>query len=421
MRKLRVLLASEPMEYGVLSYLERLFEGLDRSRCEPALAYSPHRMAPQAKRLVAGLVERGIRVRSLPFHRGLGAGDVTAALCLLAEVRAFRPDVLHLHSTKAGLIGRAVARVLGITVVYTPHGTSWHYTGPILGRVQRSLERALRPATDLLLSVCPEEAGTFVREIGFHPARVRVIRNAVDLPERTAVVAARDRLRAALGISPRETWLVFVGRLTPEKGLDVLLQALRSDLAVDGLLVVGDGADRSWLEAEATAATIPVRFCGYREDVSPFLAAADVFVMPSRSEGLPFSLLEAMAHGLPVVCSSVGGIPRAAENCGRLVPPDSPSALAAALRELAQDAETRRALGEAARARVARDAGIPAMLSAIHQAYEDVHALGGRSRLRVARDERAGLPHARGERALAIGGSSSVSSTQAPTPAAQRT
>jgi glycosyltransferase involved in cell wall biosynthesis len=418
MRKLRVLIASEPMEYGVLSYLERLFEGLDRSRCEPALAYSPHRMAPQGKRLVAGLVERGIRVRSLPFQRRVGAGDVTAVLHLLAEVRAFRPDVLHVHSTKAGLVGRAVARMLRIPVLYTPHGTSWHYTGPIVGRVQRSLERAFRRATDLLLSVCPEEASAFVREVGFHPGRVRVVRNGVRVPDRSAIRAARERMRATLGISQREIWLAFVGRLTSEKGLDALLRALRADLAVDGLLVVGDGPERASLEAEAAAATIPVRFCGYQEDVSPFLAAADVFVQPSRSEGLPFSVLEAMAHGLPVVCSDVGGIRSTVESCGRLVPPDAPAPLLAALRELVRHAEVRLALGEAARARVAKEFGVAAMLSEIHAAYEDADGLRTRGRL-VAGDERARAGRRMGERIRRVGGG--AASLEAPASGAPTT
>src|SRR5882724_335501 len=103
MTRRRVLVASEPMEYGVLSYLEHLFAGLDRTRWEPALAFSPHRMAPQARTLVARLAAQGVRVRSLPLCRGFGIGDLIGALHLVREMRAFRPDVVHLHSTKAGL------------------------------------------------------------------------------------------------------------------------------------------------------------------------------------------------------------------------------------------------------------------------------------------------------------------------------
>ena len=374
-----MLLASEPMEYGVLSYLERVFAGLDRSRVEPALAYSPRRMAPQGRTLVDRLARDGIRVCALPFHRGIGRGDATAAARLRAEVRAFGPDVVHLHSTKAGLIGRPIARSAGVRVLYTPHGTSWHYTGRVVGRLQLALERILRRLTDGLLAVCPEEAHAFVEEVGFPSARVRVIRNGVPLRSRTRLVAERRRARASLEVPDDETWAVFVGRLTHEKGLDVLLRALEEPVGLGGLLVVGDGPERKALEALATRATLPVRFCGYHEDVSGFLAAADVFVQPSRSEGLPFSLLEAMAHGLPVVCSDVGGMRAAVGDCGRVVPPDDPRTLAASLRRLALDGETRRTVGEAARSRVAREFGVGRMIDALHEAYAEACGLDPRS------------------------------------------
>ena len=377
----RVLVVSEPMEYGVLSYLERLFEGLDMSRWQPALAFSPHRMAPQGTKLVATLVERRITVCSLSFRRAAGAGDARAAWQLLAAIRRFRPDIVHLHSTKAGVIGRVIARTLPVSVLYTPHGTSWEYTGPIMGRVQLLLERALRRATSLLLAVCAEEARTFVEHVGFPRDRVRVIRNGVRVPEHDSLLAARARARAAYGMSPGEVWLLFVGRLTDEKGLDVLLRGLETDPVAHGLLVVGDGPERARLEAAASRARIPVRFCGYQEDVSHFLAAADVFVQPSRSEGLPFTVLEAMAHRLPVVCSRVGGIESAVAGCGRVVAPDDPVQLAACLQDMSRDARLRRALGDAGRARVAREFSTTAMLSALHDAYDEAYDLGRRGRL----------------------------------------
>ena len=366
----RVLLVSEPMEYGVLSYLERLCEGLDGARWEPALVFSPRRMAPQGRRLVRRLVARGCRVRGVPFHRGLGSGDARAAIELLREIRAFRPDVLHLHSTKAGLVGRMLGALLGTPALYTPHGTSWHYTGRLLGRVQLAFERALRHVTTTLVSVCPEEASAFVDEVGFDATRVRVVRNGVHVPDADAVVRARATARAALGMGPNEIWLGFVGRLTAEKGVDVLLRALVANPGPDGLLVVGDGPDRPALEAAARRGRVPVRFCGFQDDVSPLLAAADVFVQPSRSEGLPFALLEAMAHGVPVVCARVGGMPGVVDGCGVLVPPDDPAALADALRDLVHDPAGRQQLGAAGRARVTRDFGDGAMLAGVERAYE---------------------------------------------------
>jgi glycosyltransferase involved in cell wall biosynthesis len=360
------------MEYGVLSYLERLFAGLDPAQWEPALLYSSRRLAPQGRRLVAALAARGVHVRSLPFRRGMSLGDGSAALGLAAQIRGFRPDLVHLHSTKAGLIGRPVARLLGVPVAYTPHGTSWHYTGAVVGRVQRIVERVCRSATDLLLAVCPQEARAFVEEVGVSPERTRVVPNGVAAPDRQEILAIRRQRRALLGIAESELWLLFVGRLTHEKGLDVLLHALREHVGAHGLLVVGDGTERARLEAEATRAAIPVRFCGYQEDVSPFFAAADLFVQPSRSEGLPFALLEAMAHGLPVLSSVVGGVAEALGPCGVLVPPGRPDELARRLRALVADGSERAAFARAARARVVRTFGVPAMLAGLHAAYAEL-------------------------------------------------
>jgi glycosyltransferase involved in cell wall biosynthesis len=172
-------------------------------------------------------------------------------------------------------------------------------------------------------------------------------------------------------MAPEEVWAIFVGRLTREKGVDVLLRALEGDAGVDGLLVVGDGAERPRLEAGAARTAVPVRFCGYHEDVSGFLAAGDIFVQPSRSEGLPFAVLEAMAHGLPIVCSHVGGLSSAVDGCGRLVPRDDPLALGCTLRALARDVPLRRVLGAAGTRRVVEEFGVPPMMAALHRAYDE--------------------------------------------------
>src|SRR4029077_2798371 len=115
---------------------------------------------------------------------------------------------------------------------------------------------------------------------------------------------------------------------------DVLVAAAEAGTGADGVLVVGEGPDRPGLEARARQGHLPVRFVGYQADVSPFLAAADVFVQPSRSEGLPFAALEAMAHGLPVVAAGVGGLAGALAVVGELVPPADADALASTLRRV---------------------------------------------------------------------------------------
>jgi glycosyltransferase involved in cell wall biosynthesis len=378
MSRVRVLVVSEPMEYGVLAYLERVCEGLDPARFALALAVSPRRMAPQGRHLLARLAARGVPVRRLPFHRGLGVGDVPAAAGLLEEVRAFGPDLVHAHSTKAGIAARLVAGPLGVPVLYTPHGTSWHYTGRLVGAAQLAVERALRRLTHAVVAVCREEARAFVREVGHRPERVLVVPNGVAVPEAPRLAATRARARRALGLRDGDVWVLFVGRLTREKGADLLLDAVEAGTGADGVVVVGDGGERPVLEARARRAGVTVRFAGYQADVTPFLAAADVFVQPSRSEGLPFTALEAMAHGLPVVSTAVGGLGSAVGDAGLVVAPEDGRGLGEALRALARDAERRHRLGEAGRRRVARRFDVAAMLGALERIYEEA-ARGGRA------------------------------------------
>jgi hypothetical protein len=157
-------------------------------------------MAPQGGGSSAAWSRAAAASAACPSTAGSASGDARAAIALLREIRAFRPDVLHLHSTKAGLVGRMLGALLGTPALYTPHGTSWHYTGQLLGRVQLALERALRHVTTTLVSVCPEEASAFVDEVGFDATRVRVVRNGVHVPEPDAVAQARAAARAALGM-----------------------------------------------------------------------------------------------------------------------------------------------------------------------------------------------------------------------------
>jgi glycosyltransferase involved in cell wall biosynthesis len=195
--------------------------------------------------------------------------------------------------------------------------------------------------------------------------------------------------------APRTAWapaqaplrLITVARLSPEKGLEDLLTAVASaggagaDLAVE---LVGDGPDRERLEALAgeLGITDRVRFAGFvgtRPDLVERLDAADVFVLPSRSEGLPHSVVEAMARGLPVVASAIGGLPELlGEGSGIIVPPRDPDALAAVLVDLAADRAKLDDLSARSVARVARfepDAQARELCERLVAAYPQLGAL----------------------------------------------
>ena len=164
--------------------------------------------------------------------------------------------------------------------------------------------------------------------------------------------------RARLGLDPDAFLVVGLGRLVPIKGFDLLvraLPALAAQIPSARVLLVGDGGERAALAAIAASlgVTERLRMTGEIFDVTAPLAAADVLAVPSRNEGMGRVIVEAMALGIPVVATAVGGIPDVVTDgeCGRLVAPDDVEALAAALLELGRDGALRAKLGEAAEAR----------------------------------------------------------------------
>ena len=274
----------------------------------------------------------------------LGRGRMKRGTAALRYFRFFRPDVVHAHNPTslhyaalAKLVSRAgiVVTVHGETHARPGSALEW-YLASSVGVVSHAALRNLR--------------------VPCAAAKLDVVHNGI------APVAysrtKRDAMRRDLGVS--ETFVgIIVARLSGQKGHATLLQSL-SSLRGPGvnllMLIVGDGAQRSELERQAQALSLDdrmVRFLGARSDVDQLLRAADFFVLPSDTEGLPLSVLEAMAHGLPIVASRVGGIPELIEHDehGLLVPPGDPPALAEAIRTLSADPLLGRRLGDAARAR----------------------------------------------------------------------
>ncbi len=189
-------------------------------------------------------------------------------------------------------------------------------------------------------------------------SQLRVVRSGIDVSAWARDEDARIAARAELGALDTTLVVGAVGALTPEKGRLHLLEAfaLLDPARRDARLVLlGDGPLREALEARAHGLAIAdhVHFLGFRDDVATWLSALDVFVAPSESEGLSLSLMQAMAAGLPVVASAVGGMPEVVgpDGAGRLVPPADVAELSAALAELSEEAALREALGRAARAR----------------------------------------------------------------------
>ena len=266
-------------------------------------------------------------------------------------VRLARGGLLHAHDYKAlalSLVAGALARA---PVVATFHGDTGHLARVVV------YERLARRAARFTVAVAAT-SGPLATAIRTAAPRtpVHVIPNGITIGP-LPTPAERAAAREALGLAARAPVVAFVGRLSREKAPEVLLRAVQGTGVQ--LLVAGEGPLRAALESEADPSQ--VRFLGFVSDVGPVLAAADLLALPSRTEGLPLAVLEAMAVGVAVVASAVGSLPEVlGEGAGVLVPAGDVGALRQALQSLSAP-EDRARLASVARRRVESRYGAAAM------------------------------------------------------------
>jgi glycosyltransferase involved in cell wall biosynthesis len=320
-----VLHVAQPREGGVAGYV------VAACRDQLARGWNVTVACPDGGRLADDLTRAGIPRLRWPAVRSPGPESMAEALRLRALTERIRPDVVHLHASKAGLAGRLGLRRRRLPVLFQPHGWSWLAVEGALRTASMSWERAAARRTDLFLCVgeAEEQQG---RSHGIR-GRYAVVHNGVDLDRfRPAGDAARAGARARLGLPATAPLAVCVGRVTRQKGQDVLLgawPAVRWRCPSARLALVGDG---DLLPALRAAAPPGVTFAGAVDDVRDWLAAADVVVLPSRWEGLSLTVLEAFAAGRGVVVSDVPGLAEVVTaGVGARVAPGDPVALADAL------------------------------------------------------------------------------------------
>ena len=291
--------------------------------------------------------------------------DALATVQLARLVRRERPHVIHTHTAKAGAVGRVAALVAGGSprplVVHTFHGHVLRgYFGPLTTAWFRLVERSLARASDALVAVSPQVRDDLVALGVAPPEKFAVVRLGIELERRVAVQpGAREDARRLLGVPEGRFVVGWSGRLTPVTRTDDVLLAverLRRRGVDAGLCMLGDGPDRVRVEHRARALGIAkvCLYLGYQDDVAPWYAAFDAFVLPSVNEGTPVSVIEALAAGRPVVATRVGGVPDVVRDGvdGFLVDSGDVDALAERLHRLAADRELRERMGAAGRARV---------------------------------------------------------------------
>lgn len=319
--------------------------------------------------------ERGVEALVINKRPGL---DFTLPPRLLKFFRARQAALVHTHDPQSLVYASVAGRLAGASVVHTKHGET-------IERARRHfLRRMAAHWVNAFVAVSESTAQTAMRRSEVGPEKIRVITNGVDVERFSSNARARAEVRDELGIDAG-AWVVgAVGRLVPEKHHALLFRAMAPLL--DGgqthLVIAGDGTCRPDLcaivDAWPPSRRTHVHLLGERRDVARLLAGFDVFALSSRSEGLPLAVLEAMASGLPVVATAVGGLSSLVINevTGILVPPDDPDQLRKGLLAMSNRRDRARAMGAAARETITRRYSLDQMADRYMDVYRG--ALAGR-------------------------------------------
>ena len=370
MQRGAVLQVCQPEDGGVAEHVLRLARGLtERGWPVEAAVSGDSTIAP-------ALAQAGIVVHELPLTREPGARDLRSARALRKLDRERGYSIVHAHSSKAGALVRGALRHPR-RLVYTPHCFAFAaVSGEARRRAYRAIEQALVPRSGAILAVCEWEADLARRQLRRAAGRVRVVPNGV--PD----CGPADPHPELVAFRGEEPLAGLVSVLRPQKDPLLALRAA-ARLARGGglpgrLAIVGNGELRAQVQGEIARLGVEdrVRWFPFEGSVGPYLRALDAFVLPSAWEALPLSVLEAMSCELPVVATTVGGVPEAVEDgvTGRLVAPGDAPALAAALAEVLGDADVRRRWGAAGRSAFERRFRVDPMIDSVAEVYSQLGA-----------------------------------------------
>lgn len=307
--------------------------------------------------------------------------DLCAFIILVGIMRRGKYDMVHTHSSKAGILGRWAARMAGVKcIVHTPHGHVFYgYFSSRATRFFAGLESVTARITDKLVALTArgiEEHLTF--GVGTR-AQWTAIPSGIDLGKFSYDAQEGLRVRQSLGIAADALVFVTVARLDPVKGHIFLLKAMAGITSLypsARLIIVGDGSERKILEEalQDLGLTEHVFLVGNKRNVPAFLSAGDVFLLGSLNEGMGRAAVEAMASGLPLIVSRVGGLTELIEDGkeGFLVEPGNSRAFAASMRTLAADKTLRKTMSDQAMLKADRKFSIRTMIRSIETLYEEI-------------------------------------------------
>ena len=336
----RILHVSQPVDAGVAVVLAELAE------YQHSTGWDVHVACPPEGWLVDRLAANAIPHHSWRASRSPGPSSLAEARQLRSMIDDLRPDVVHLHSSKAGLAGRLALRG-SVPTVFQPHAWSFHALTGTMATASTLWERLAIRWTDLVVAVSGGELDEG-RSHGINPVRSVVVPNGVDLQRYAPVDRAQARARLGLAEGPLA---VCLGRLARQKGQDRLVALwpqVRALVPDAQLVLVGDGPDAASLREAAGDGVV---LAGPTSTPQDWYAAADLVVMPSRWEGMALVPLEAMACARTVVGFDVTGLREAIDDAGAVVPQDDSAALAAEVARRLADPQLAAAEGARGRQR----------------------------------------------------------------------
>lgn len=317
------------------------------------------------------LTQAGVKVHSLSPHKFLPAYLASILWRILAD----KPDILHCHLIPSNIIAKPLGALLGVPVIINHDHTNDPHR--IDNKILLALDKSTNRFAHHIIAVAAACRDFLTTHESIPPEKISLVPNAIDLRRFSPGEASWDEARAQLGLPAASRIVAGVGRLNPQKNFALFLD-IAAQLAPRfpdlHFLLAGDGPEEQMLREKASALGIAnrVTFSGYVADTRLVYLAADVLLMPSRYEGLPMTLLEAMAMGLPVVASKLDGIAEVIGDGGEgfLVPSDDAALFVERTAALLADAELSSRISKNARAKIEASFSVERMTSSVEDIYD---------------------------------------------------
>ena len=346
------------------------------------------RITDLEKRIIEdGITEaktQGVKVIPLPaMARSIRpVKDFRALFSLVWLIFKEKPNIVHTHSSKAGILGRLAAKIAYVpNIVHTPHGHVFYgHFGRFASKVFLRIEKIFSKFTDRMVALTDGEKNDYINLSVCSSGKLLKIHSGVDVEQFMQSNGNRVEKRRSLGLDQNETVIGFVGWLLPIKGPEYLMKAMEyvwPEHQEASLVFVGKGDLDVDLRAQALqmSANGRVKFLGWRNDIHEIMPIFDMLVLPSLNEGMGRVLVEAMAAGKPVIASEVGGIPDLVRHgeTGYLVPPADEKALADGIKKLLDDPARAKQMGQRGKEHC-RQFSLEAMIEKLDDLYSGLIA-----------------------------------------------